>query len=63
MPTVLFGKEYWTDVINVQAMVDWGTISAKDLNLFHVSDSVDDAFEFLVAELSRLDQAAAAAKT
>ncbi|MCK6525226.1 LOG family protein [Myxococcota bacterium] len=62
MPTVLFGKEYWTDVINVQAMVDWGTISAKDLNLFHVSDSVDDAFDFLVSELERIEQTGPTAK-
>ena len=34
MPVVLFGTEYWDDVINFDAFVRWGTISAKDLQIF-----------------------------
>lgn len=53
MPTVLFGSEYWNACLNIQAMVEWGTISAKDLSLYHVTDSVDDAFEFLTSALEQ----------
>ena len=53
MPTVLFGTEYWNSVFNIQAMVDWGTISQKDLLLYHVTDSVDDAFDYLVSALEQ----------
>ncbi|NQV48086.1 MAG: LOG family protein, partial [Rhodospirillaceae bacterium] len=44
IPIVLYGTEYWGDVINFDAMVKHGTISAKDLNLFKRLDSVDEAF-------------------
>jgi hypothetical protein len=51
IPIVLFGKEYWNDVLNVDAMVKWGTISPKDLNLFHFTDDVDDAIQYLTSRL------------
>jgi len=51
MPIVLFGKEYWQSVINFQAMVDWGTISAKDLDLFLFTDDVDEAVNYLIENL------------
>ena len=57
LPTVLLGKRYWDDIMNLEKMVDWGTISEKDLALFHSTDSVDDAFDFLVAELEALEAA------
>jgi hypothetical protein len=53
MPTVLFGTGYWNSVFNIQAMVEWGTISEKDLSLYHVTDSVDDAFDFLTRALEQ----------
>ncbi len=51
MPTVMYGAKFWGEVLNLQALVDHGTISAKDLELVHLSDSVDDAFEYLTSEL------------
>lgn len=52
MPVVLFGTEFWEKVVNFEALVDFGTISAADLNIFHRSDSVDDAYDYIVRELS-----------
>ena len=43
--------------MDLQKMVEWGTISEGDLSLFHPTDSIDDAFDFLVAELERLERA------
>ena len=54
VPVVLFGTEYWNQVLNVDAMAEWGTISPKDKDLFHVSDSVEDAFAFLTRELAKV---------
>ncbi|MEL6349058.1 MAG: LOG family protein [Myxococcota bacterium] len=51
LPTVLFGTEYWNEVFNIQAMVDWGTISEKDLLLYHLTDSIDDAYDYIVGAL------------
>ena len=52
MPIVLFGKEYWDAVIDFEPMVRFGTISEADPNLFLRTDSVDEAFDYLVTELS-----------
>ncbi|MCB9914625.1 MAG: LOG family protein [Planctomycetes bacterium] len=52
LPIVLYGTEYWDKVINFQPMIDFGTISPEDVNLFHRTDSVDDAYEFLVRQLT-----------
>ena len=52
MPIVLFGTEYWNEVIDFGALVRHGTVSAGDLELFHRTDSVDDAFEWVVRKLS-----------
>jgi uncharacterized protein (TIGR00730 family) len=44
---VIYGSEYWNRVINFQTMVDAGTISASDLDLFRMVDSPEEGFEFL----------------
>lgn len=51
LPIVLFGTNYWRNVINFDALVEYGTIDAKDLDLFFHTDSVEDAFEFITKEL------------
>jgi hypothetical protein len=51
LPMVLFGTDYWRSIINLDQMVEWGTIAERDLALVHQTDSVDDAFGFLVREL------------
>jgi hypothetical protein len=54
MPVILYGKEFWEEVIDLDALVRWGTISADDLELFHFSSTPEEAFEFLNSELTRL---------
>jgi uncharacterized protein (TIGR00730 family) len=51
LPIVLYGSEYWDKVVHFGPMVEFGTISPEDLKLFHRTDSVDDAFRFIVHEL------------
>ena len=51
LPTVMYGRSFWEQVLNLQAMVDGGTISPKDLDLLHWSDTVDDAFEYITAQV------------
>ncbi len=50
---LMYGSEYWNRVINFQALVDAGTISAGDLNLFHKVDSPEEGFEYLRKNLTR----------
>jgi uncharacterized protein (TIGR00730 family) len=51
LPIVLFGTEYWNEILNFEPMVRFGTISPEDMNLFFRTDSVDEAFEYLVNDL------------
>ena len=50
---VIYGKDYWDRVINFQAFVDAGTISPKDLELFHWANTPEEAFEYLRKDLSK----------
>jgi uncharacterized protein (TIGR00730 family) len=50
---VMYGSEYWSRVLNFQAMVEAGTISPEDLRLFKVVDSPEEAFQFLRAGLTK----------
>jgi len=54
MPVVLFGNEYWNEVIDFDAFVRWGTATAKELEIFHKTDSVDDAYHYLTGKLEAL---------
>ena len=53
LPVVIYGTEYWNEIINFQALVRWGTIDAEDLDLLYFSDSVDDAFSYLTKKLNK----------
>ena len=52
LPVVLFGTEYWDKVMNLETMVEFGTIDAADLDLIHRTDSVDEAFAYITRELA-----------
>lgn len=51
MPIILYGSEFWDKVINLQALVEFGTISREDLDLFQVIDNVDDAYDIITRDL------------
>ncbi|MDH4190399.1 MAG: LOG family protein [Betaproteobacteria bacterium] len=52
MPIVLFGTEYWREVVNFDALLRHGTISPGDLELVYRTDSVDDAYDWIVRKLA-----------
>ena len=54
LPVVLYGNRFWDDVLNLDALLRWGTISEEDLNLFKVISTPEEAFEYLKDELTRL---------
>lgn len=56
MPIVVYGKKFWDKIIDMEMLEYYGMISRQDLNLIHWSDSPQDAFEYLKAELTRLDE-------
>lgn len=52
VPIILFGSDYWNEVMNLDALVKFGTISPSDLDLFYRTDTVDDAFDYLTRILT-----------
>jgi uncharacterized protein (TIGR00730 family) len=50
---VIYGSEYWNKMINFQTMIDAGTISADDVELFKMVDSPEEGFEFLRQGLTK----------
>ncbi|MGB8013187.1 MAG: TIGR00730 family Rossman fold protein [Terriglobales bacterium] len=59
---VIYGSEYWKKILNFEAMVDAGTIAAQDLELFKMSDSPEESFEFLKEGLTKYHLAPPQAK-
>ncbi len=47
VPVLLFGKDFWTRIINWDALADAGTISDEDLDLFHFVENAQQAMEVL----------------
>jgi len=54
IPIIIYGSKYWNKVINIETMVEYGTISKDNLSLLKFCDTVDDAYTFLTDELTNL---------
>ena len=51
-PVVLFGQDYWSEVINLEALARQGLISPEDLDVVLRANDVDAAFQLLTGALS-----------
>ena len=49
---ILYGNEYWDQVLDFQPMAEWDAITRDDLELLHRVDSPADAFERLRSQLT-----------
>jgi predicted Rossmann-fold nucleotide-binding protein len=47
LPIVLYGKEFWENVVNWDYLVEIGTISKQDLDLFYFTDDIDETFNYV----------------
>jgi hypothetical protein len=50
---IIYGKEYWNRVLNLDALVDSGTISPEDKELFCYVDTPEEGFEMLRQGLTK----------
>lgn len=46
-PVILFGKQFWNDVISFDQLVEWGTIPEDFKKIINIQDNVDDVVEIL----------------
>ena len=53
IPYVTKAFNLLNEIIDFQALVRWGTIDESDVDLLYFSDSVEDAFNYLVHKLDR----------
>jgi uncharacterized protein (TIGR00730 family) len=47
VPIVLFGSAYWKRLLNLEVLVEEGTISTEDLKLFHYADDPQVAWKLI----------------
>jgi hypothetical protein len=50
---LIYGRKYWHDVLNLKAMVRWGTIDQNEYNLLQYADTVEEAFDLIRAGLEK----------
>ena len=49
-PILLFGREFWTRLIDFDLLIETGMIAAEDVNLFHFVENAEEAWALLAAE-------------
>lgn len=49
MPILLFGKDFWTRVVNWEALAEEGVISPQDISLFRWCETADEAWGHVAA--------------
>ena len=47
IPIILFGKDYWTQLINFDFLVAEGTIDPGDLDYFRFADTAEEAWRLI----------------
>jgi len=47
IPVLLFGREFWNRVVNFEALVEEGVISARDLNIFTFVETAEEAWKIV----------------
>ena len=51
IPIVLYGAEFWNPIVTLfkdHLAAKYHSIDEADLDLFHVSDSVDEAYDYII---------------
>ena len=54
IPVILYGTDYWDQIINLDKLVEFGMIAKEDLDMLFRANDVDSAFYHLTSELTRI---------
>ena len=49
-PVLLFGRDFWSRLIDFDLLIETGMISAGDVNLFHFVETAEEAWAWLAQE-------------
>ena len=47
IPVLFYGKDFWTRVVNFDALCEEGVISPRDLKLFHFCETAEEGWEIV----------------
>jgi hypothetical protein len=50
---LIYGRDYWRQIINLERLAEWGAINSEDLELFKFVDSPEEGFRVLKEHLER----------
>jgi len=53
LPVLLFGREFWTRVVDFEALVEEGVIAPHDLDIFHWCEDAAEAWDFVQSYYER----------
>jgi uncharacterized protein (TIGR00730 family) len=46
-PIILFGREFWEKLVNLEHLVDTGMINPEDVNLIHYVETAEQAWQHI----------------
>jgi uncharacterized protein (TIGR00730 family) len=52
IPVLVFGREFWSRIINFEALVEEGTINPEDIELFTYVETAEEAWEMIAEAYS-----------
>lgn len=47
IPVLIFGREFWRRIINLDSLVEEGSISLEDIELFKYVETAEEAWEII----------------
>ena len=47
IPVLIFGREFWGRIVNFDALIEEGTISPEDIDIFKYVDTAEDAWAII----------------
>lgn len=53
LPLVLFGSQFWKNLINFDLLCDSGLVEPEAMNSLHFSDTVADSFDFVTKNIEK----------
>ena len=53
IPFVIFGKDFYEKVLNIELLLEHGLISESDQDLFILTDDLDEAFNHITTNIDR----------
>jgi len=56
LPIILFDRDFWSKFADFNVLIERGTISKSDMDLFTITDSVDETVEKVIHHLSGIPE-------